>query len=693
MKKISILCFALLSFLFSQSQMRYFTGILQGSQQAPPVTSTGSGVVIVKYDSTTMKLELFGDYADLSDTITGSHIHFGKPGVAGPIVVDLVNSGGKTGTLTLSATLTMQQQDSLLAGSMYANVHTKTNPNGEIRAQLTPTTGQTTFLSGKLQGVQETPPDTSKATGSVYSLVDMRADSATIYVTGSYTGLTAASSAAHVHLQSPGTAGDVLFPIYHSAANSGTVHADSVVTAANAFIIATGGSYVNIHTSTYPGGEIRAQLINNTTVRYLAGDLSGSKQVPPVATAARGTVIVTYNTETNLLELAGDYQNLSDTVTEAHIHRGGLGVAGPVIIPLTTSRDSTGIITGFAQFPDSLEAELLAGNMYVNVHSAKYPNGEIRTQLMPTTSGETHAFAVNLTGAQAGSGSNATSNAAVIVDKITGMTYVTGAFSGINSNVTGAHIHGGQVGVQGPVILPLTLVQKFAKPHSGTFSGSGMLGASAVDSMINGLTYIDIHSELYKNTPALRAQLGDLVLPLKLVYFNGSKQKNNVDLIWETSEELNVSRYEVEQYNTTTKQWITKGTVPAKGGSSAAQYKFTDVPNQYASQYVLYRLKMIDKNGQVTYSYQVKLNFEKLKAELFIQTNPVVNGELKYTITGLSTGKKAEVSIIDYNGRLLLKNTVSSLINNTLRIHQLSAGMYKIIVRIDDTVLQKSFIK
>jgi hypothetical protein len=86
------------------------------------------------------------------------------------------------------------------------------------------------------------------------------------------------------------------------------------------------------------------------------------------------------------------------------------------------------------------------------------------------------------------------------------------------------------------------------------------------------------------------------------------------------------------------------------------------------------------------------VNYEKLKAELFIQTNPVVNGELKYIITGLSAGKKGEVSIIDYNGRLVLRNTMSSLMNNTLRIRHLSAGMYKLVIRVDDNVMQRALL-
>jgi hypothetical protein len=692
MKKISILCLALFSFLFSQSQqIRYLKGNLQGVQETPTNNSKASGVVIVKYDMTTKEVKLYGDYAGLTTTITEAHIHRGQPGVAGPIVVPLANTGDTTGALSGTGTLTQPQEDSLLAGNMYANVHSTTYSAGEIRAQLTLTDVNSTFLSGRLQGAQETPPDSSKATGSAYALVDKATDS--VFVTGTYTGLTKASTLAHVHLQNPGTAGNVLFPIYHSFATKGAVHAMAAVSTTAADSIIAGGSYVNIHTSTYPAGEIRGQLLNNTGVRYLAGNLSGKNSTPPNASAARGTVIATYNTQTKIIQLAGDYQHLTDSVTVAHIHHGAPGVAGPIIIDLTTTGDSTGAITGSAQFPDSLVNELFAGNMYVNVHSKKYPDGEIRTQLVPTTAGETQVFAVNLTGGQEvpASGSTATGKALVIVDKTTGATFVTGTFNGINSVVSRADLDRGAAGDTGSVIFALNPAYSFSS-KSGTISGSDTLSMAVIDSMINGFTYINIYSQKFP-TGVIRGQLGDLVLPLKLTYFNGYKQRNEIQLIWETSEEVNVGRFEIEQLNITTKDWVTKGTVLPQGANGGAKYSFSDVPNLYGSQYAIYRLKMIDKDGRVTYSSMVKINYETLKAELTIQANPVVNGELRYTITGLQAGKKAEVSIIDYNGRLLLKNTVSSLMNNTLRIQNLSAGMYKLIVHIDDTVLQKSFIK
>lgn len=699
MKKISILCVTLLTFLFAQSQVRYLRGTLQGSQETPALDVPGSGVVIVKYDMPSKMLQLWGDYAGLTAAISGSHLHSAAPGAAGPIEVELVHSGDTTGTLSVTATLTQPQEDALMAGNMYANVHTPTHTAGELRAQLTlATNNQAMMLSGKLQGAQEAPPTPSRGTGAAYALVDMSDNS--VYLTGSYTGLTTASTLAHVHLANPGTTGNPIFPIRHSSHTAGTVHAVATVTAEQMPSILAGGSYVNIHSSTNPGGEIRGQLVNNTSIRYFAAELAGSNEVPAVTTPARGTVIAAYNTENKTFQLvAGDFQKLSDTVTAAHIHPGAPLVVGPPLITLTVDpMDSTGTVsltTAAAPLTAEQETQLLAGNMYVNIHSKTYPNGEIRAQLMPTTSGETHAFLVTLTEQQVRPSSTGTAggNAWVIVDKTTGMVHVTGGFQGINSNVIASHLHEGPVGAAGPQILPLIVAQRAAIPHSGTFSGSGTLSPAAVDSMINGLTYVDVHSQFFTNQPAIRGQLGDLVLPVKLKYVNAYKQRNEVELVWESAEELNLNRYEIEQLNTATNDWVTKGTVYANGGNSAAKYSYTDIPNTYGNKYLIYRLKMIDKDGGISYSYLVKVNFEKLKAELFIQTNPVTNGELRYTITGLSANKKAEVSIIDYNGRLLLKNTISSLNNNTLKIRQLPAGMYKLVIRIDDTLLQKGFVK
>jgi len=73
--------------------------------------------------------------------------------------------------------------------------------------------------------------------------------------------------------------------------------------------------------------------------------------------------------------------------------------------------------------------------------------------------------------------------------------------------------------------------------------------------------------------------------------------------------------------------------------------------------------------------------------------NPVTNGSLAFTITGLATEQKSVIMIADYNGRIVLRSTASTLQNNRVDISKLSAGMYKLMVNLNGTILQESFSK
>ncbi len=105
--------------------------------------------------------------------------------------------------------------------------------------------------------------------------------------------------------------------------------------------------------------------------------LSGSNEVPTNTSPATGTVTGTYNEDTNELDLVITYQQM--TPTAWHIHEAPKGSNGPVILNLGTTFTSP--FTYSTTLTEEQEDDLLATMYYLNIHSAKFPNGEIRGQL------------------------------------------------------------------------------------------------------------------------------------------------------------------------------------------------------------------------------------------------------------------------------------------------------------------------
>ena len=106
--------------------------------------------------------------------------------------------------------------------------------------------------------------------------------------------------------------------------------------------------------------------------------LSGANEVPPVTTQASGDGLITIDLDH---AVSGKIVVTGMTATAAHIHEGAAGVNGPVIIPFTKSGDNTFVAPDGAKLTDSQWAAYQKGDLYVNVHSARHPGGEVRAQL------------------------------------------------------------------------------------------------------------------------------------------------------------------------------------------------------------------------------------------------------------------------------------------------------------------------
>ena len=117
----------------------------------------------------------------------------------------------------------------------------------------------------------------------------------------------------------------------------------------------------------------------------IAAELSGANEVCEGNTCGgdgTGTAEVDINSDRNRLCYQITLEGVQN-VTAAHIHTGGEGVAGPVVIDLKYQGDDSGgegCLDGIAE--STLEdASEQPGNFYVNVHSERYPDGAVRGQL------------------------------------------------------------------------------------------------------------------------------------------------------------------------------------------------------------------------------------------------------------------------------------------------------------------------
>jgi hypothetical protein len=107
--------------------------------------------------------------------------------------------------------------------------------------------------------------------------------------------------------------------------------------------------------------------------------LSGAEEVPAVQGSGSGSGTITINDDGSV---SGSVTASGFTPTAAHIHEGKAGANGKVIVPFTKEGDKFSAPAGAKLTPDQLKA-FKEGDLYVNIHSAAHPGGEVRAQLKP----------------------------------------------------------------------------------------------------------------------------------------------------------------------------------------------------------------------------------------------------------------------------------------------------------------------
>ena len=108
--------------------------------------------------------------------------------------------------------------------------------------------------------------------------------------------------------------------------------------------------------------------------------LTGAQEVPPNTSTAVGTGSIMIDADGNV---TGTISTPTIQGRAAHIHQGAPGTAGPPIITLNGGDPGTWTVPQGAKLTPEQVIAWKAGNLYVNVHTAEHPGGEVRAQLKP----------------------------------------------------------------------------------------------------------------------------------------------------------------------------------------------------------------------------------------------------------------------------------------------------------------------
>ena len=489
------LAFTLSAFASSAAHLQphlLFSARMNAAQEVPTNGSTALGLGGLTLNATRDTLCVNIGWTGLTSALTGLHIHDGLPGVNGPVLVDLVPfiSNGRVMTTITGSALTPELIGKHLRGELYLNLHTANNPNGEIRGQIIPEADMA-FVAD-LNGMQEVPMVTTSGYGLGTFLLAKH--NGVLKINATFTGLSGPITAAHFHSGAPGVSGGVVQDL-DTFITGNTITGDVDPTDFLMDLMA-GNIYLNVHTALNPNGEIRGQLLVPTGIPFDAM-LNGTQEVPAVTTNGMGTasLVATWDMDSVWYDVVVD--GLSGPIQAAHLHNGAVGVSGPVVIDIGGGISGNRISGWITDATEEEVIEMLEGNLYVNVHTAMNPNGEIRGQVYRYLR---EGYTIALDGAQEVPANSSMATGAGIVSIDRGRSNAHVMFVVNAEMVQGAHFHLGVAGMNGPVNFDMTglLMNNGVFTYWKSTDATPFTVGNSVQ-FRNDSLYLNVHTEDFPN--------------------------------------------------------------------------------------------------------------------------------------------------------------------------------------------------
>ncbi len=269
MKRFVIGLVAATTLLAGGAEAQTFRASLAGEREVPAAGDPdGAGFAAVTFDGTTARYYFWVRNVDQP---TAAHIHTGRAGQSGSVLIDFAPSfqGAGTGVFVASGSVTVDaataQNVTGNPAGFYFNVHNAAFTSGALRGQLLGDGPSAVAFASSLRGSREIPgPGDADGDGFAAAVLD----GTTVYYYLWVKNI-AAPTAAHIHTGAAGRSGPVVVdfaPTFSGGVASGSVTASAATTAA--ILADPQAFYFNVHNTEFTGGALRGQLLPTETVAH-----------------------------------------------------------------------------------------------------------------------------------------------------------------------------------------------------------------------------------------------------------------------------------------------------------------------------------------------------------------------------------------------------------------------------------------
>jgi hypothetical protein len=298
------------------------------------------------------------------------------------------------------------------------------------------------LFASKLNGSQVVPAITTNASGIASLMLNKTRDSITI--NASFIELSGAPINVSLYSGAEGLNGTSLIDLttFLDGNKIATKISGAIVTS-NIAKLFNEGIYMLVTTISNPAGEIRGQIKLEADWQFTA-DLSGANAVPVSAGQAYGLGSFGLSLDKSKLSFKIICQDMSGAINSAVLHFGSAGSTGNMTADITSSVNGN-IITGSIVPTTNMLDSLFKGKIYLNISTATYPTGELRSQLVNYKG---LAFDISATGNQMVPPVTSTGEAVGVVRLTSNLDtmYYDIVVEGLNSTIDYAHLHIGNFG-------------------------------------------------------------------------------------------------------------------------------------------------------------------------------------------------------------------------------------------------------